>query len=108
MSARFDELRARHRALKARSAAQRRELGLIVRDLEAQLEHVDRFVDRARSVARHPLVIAAAVGVLAALGPRRILGVASRAMVLAPLARRLAQLRGGSRGTPRAEIERRV
>lgn len=89
MSERFDQLTSRHRALRLRSEVQRRALGEIADDIETSLSGVDRGVTAVRNVARHPAVIVGALGVLALIGPRRLLAYASRGALLWATARNL-------------------
>jgi hypothetical protein len=89
VSERFNQLSARHQELRLRSAAQRRELAQITGDIEQRLGGVDRTMQTLRSFARNPVVIAGAFAVLAMVGPKRLLGYASRGAVLMSTARQL-------------------
>ena len=89
MSERFDQLAAKHQQLRLASAVQRRELGSAALDLEERLSGVDRGLEAVRTFVRHPAVIIGAVAVLAMIGPRRLLSVASRGAMYASLARAL-------------------
>lgn len=89
MSERFDQLTSRHRALRLRTAMQRRALGEIAADIETSLGGVDRGVASVRTFARNPAVIVGALGAIALIGPRRLLGYASRGAMLWATARNL-------------------
>lgn len=89
MSERFNQLTARHRELRQRSEMQRSELGSISDDIEVRLGGVDRGVSTMRRFAHNPAVIVGALGVLALIGPRRILAYASRGALLWATARNL-------------------
>ena len=92
MSERFNQLSARHQELRQRSAAQRRELAALAGDIEQRLGGVDRTMQTLRRFARNPVVIAGAFAVLAMIGPKRLLGYASRGAVLMGTARQLLAL----------------
>jgi hypothetical protein len=92
MSERFDLLKARHAQLRLRSAIQRRELANLSTDIRQRLYRVDRGVNVVRRVARKPAVIAGVVAILAWLGPRRLLGWATRSALAFTTAQRLMHL----------------
>jgi len=94
MSTRVKELQYQHEQLRRRSAAEREEIADIVYGLDERLHGVGRAVDRVRSIAKHPLVIAAGIGLFLAIGPARFVRFAGRAAVLAATARKLRYLRG--------------
>ncbi|HEX2494829.1 MAG TPA: YqjK-like family protein [Steroidobacter sp.] len=79
MSERFEQLAARRKRLLLRSAAQRGELARISQDIGEDLARIDRSLSAMRAFVRHPAVIAGAFAALAIIGPRRVLGFASRA-----------------------------
>jgi hypothetical protein len=89
VSARFEQLSARHQRLRLASEVQRRELGVAASELEERLGRVDRGVAAVRKFVRHPAVIMGGLAALALIGPRRILGVASRGAMYMSLARAL-------------------
>jgi hypothetical protein len=82
VSERFKQLSARHQALRARSQAQRQELAALSQDLELRLEKIDRGVATVRRLAKNPVVLIGAAAVIALVGPRRLLHLASRAVYL--------------------------
>jgi len=92
MSARFDQLRARHDQLRLRSAIQRRELAELSTSIRQRLNRVDRGINIVRRVVRKPAVIAGGIAILALLGPRRLLGLATRSALVLTTAQRLARL----------------
>jgi hypothetical protein len=87
-------------ALRAHCAVQRIHLGDETRHLEAKLAGVDRAINVVRNIAKQPLLIAAAVAVLALIGPRRIVSVAGRCAVLFTTGKRVMRLMGNHRGEP--------
>lgn len=91
MSERFEQLTRRHQQLRLRSADQRRELAQIAGDIEQRLHRVDRGVQAVRGFVSRPLMIAGLFAALAMIGPRRLLGFASRGAVLLTAARKAAR-----------------
>lgn len=89
MSDRFDQLVAHHGSLKARCALQRMHLSETTREIEGHLAGVDRGVTRVRKIVRNPLWIAGGVGALMLLGPRRVLGWATRSALFYSTAKRV-------------------
>lgn len=89
MSERFNQLAARHQALLARCAAQRQDLGSAALEVEEQLGRVDRAIGFVRNLARHPAVIAGAIGLIACVGPRRLLSWGSRGLMFYTTGRQL-------------------
>jgi hypothetical protein len=87
VSDRFDQLAAKHQRLRLAGEVQRRELGNATVELEQRLSGVDRGLAAARKFVRHPAVIIGGVAALAMIGPKRLLGVASRGAMYASLAR---------------------
>jgi len=73
MSDRQRELAERRRALCAQSAIQREHLGRTVEDIESRLVGIDRGIEIARAVIKKPVVLAGAIGLIALIGPRRLL-----------------------------------
>lgn len=92
MSDRQRELADRREALCAQSAIQREHLGVIARDIEARLVGVDRGIELARSVISKPTVIAAAIAVVAFVGPRRLMSLAGRGAVFLTAGRRVLKM----------------
>jgi YqjK-like protein len=89
MSERFNQLAARHKTLLAHCAVQRQELGSVAHEIDDQLGRVDRAIAFIRNVTRHPAVIAAAIGVIAFVGPRRLLSWGSRGLMFYTTGRQL-------------------
>jgi hypothetical protein len=89
MSERFNQLNSHHDHLRTLCAVQRERLGETADDIEQRLAGIDRGVKVARGLMRKPLLIVGAVALIAVLGPRRLLGWASRGAVLYSTARRL-------------------
>lgn len=92
MSERTENLARKRRALLAHCAVQRGELALIVDQVEARLEPVDRGINLVRHYATSPLVLSVGVALLAFLGPRRILRWAGRSAFLVSTGRRLLRM----------------
>jgi hypothetical protein len=92
MSARFEQLRARHDQLRLRSAIQRRELAELSTSIRQRLNRVDRGINIVRRVVRKPVVIVGGIAILALLGPRRLLGLATRSALVLTTVQRLARL----------------
>jgi len=90
MSERFNQLNSRHRALIEQCAVQRSHLGEAALDIEVRLGRVDRAVAVVRRLIRNPLFIVGGIAVVALIGPKRLLGLASRAAVAYPTVRRVA------------------
>ena len=89
MSALFEQLSARHQRLRLASEVQRGELAVAAAELEERLSGVDRGLAAARKFVNHPAVIMGGLAVLAIIGPRRILSLASRSAMYMSLARAL-------------------
>jgi hypothetical protein len=94
MSERQRELAERRRALRAQSAIQREHLGRTVEDIESRLVGIDRGIEIARTVIRKPVVLAVGIGLVALIGPRRLLRIAGRSAVLFATGRRVMRLLG--------------
>ena len=92
MSARLEQLAAKREALRAQSAVQRDHLVDGVRDIETHLAGIDRGIEVARSVIKHPLVLAGGIALVALLGPRKILNVVSRGALFLSTGRRVMRL----------------
>jgi hypothetical protein len=95
MSDRQFELATRRDALIARSAIQRQQLTIIARDIERRLAGLDRGIEVARSVVRKPAVIAAAIAVVAFVGPRRLVSLAGRSALFLTTGRRVMKMLQG-------------
>ena len=93
MSRRFDQLSAHHSNLLARIAVQRRELGETAEEIEHELGRVDRGVAAIRRVLSSPVLIGGAIGIIALVGPRRLLRWSSKGLMLYSTARQLLRLR---------------
>ena len=93
MSRRFDQLSSHHSNLLARIAVQRRELAETAEEIEHELGRVDRGVAAIRRVLRSPLLIGGAVGLVALVGPRRVMRWSSKGLMLYSTARQLLRLR---------------
>jgi hypothetical protein len=89
MSGHVAELALRRKALQLKAAAQRRQLGDHVGDIEARCAGVDRGFVRARSLLRKPVVLAGGAALFLVLGPGRLMSLAGRAAVLISIAKRL-------------------
>lgn len=94
MSDRQRELAERRRALCAQSAIQREHLGRTVEDIESRLVGIDRGIEIARAVIKKPVVLAGAIGLVALIGPRRLLRIAGKSAVLFATGRRVMRLLG--------------
>ncbi|HEX7116138.1 MAG TPA: YqjK family protein [Steroidobacter sp.] len=92
MSARFDQLSNRHKALLARCDAQRAQLGGIAQEIDNELGRVDRGIALVRRALSHPLVVVAGVAVIALAGPRRLMGWVTKGLMFYTTARRMARL----------------
>ena len=88
----LQELELRQRALQLRSELLRRRLARDGAALAGTAAQVERGVAIGRSLTRWPVLAASAVAVLAMAGPSRALRLASRGLVAAGLARRVASL----------------
>jgi hypothetical protein len=97
MSARTGELVQRRRQLRARCAVQRNHLAETSAKIEEQLGSLDRGVQLARSVISSPVVLVGGIALVAFLGPRKILRLASRGLLLLTTARRVTRMLQASR-----------
>jgi hypothetical protein len=86
VSGRSTELARRRQALVLRSTRQRDDLRHHVADLGAGIALVDSAVRLARGLLRNGPALAVLAGVVVLAGPRRIGGIASKAVRLAPYA----------------------
>lgn len=93
MSQRFDQLHIHHSNLLARIAVQRQQLGDTAEEIEHELGRVDRGLAAIRRVLSSPVLIGGAIGVVALVGPRRLLRWGSKGLMLYSTARQLLRLR---------------
>ena len=93
MSRRFDQLNAHHSNLLAHIAVQRQQLGETADEIEHELGRVDRGLATIRRVLSSPVLICAAIGVVALVGPRRLARWSTKGLVLYSTARQLLRLR---------------
>lgn len=92
-SERFNQLAARHSQLRLRAAAQRRELGETMSDIEHHLSGVDRGLGAAQRLIKSPAVIIGGAALIALIGPKRLMRWASRGALMYSTARRFIRLR---------------
>jgi hypothetical protein len=92
MSARLQELRSKREALLIRSAQQRGQLSDEVHELETQLQGIDRGLAMARRIVKHPMMLAGGIALVALIGPRKILRIASRGAAVYSTGRRVLGL----------------
>jgi hypothetical protein len=88
MSDHLAQLAQRRAALQRRAEQQREDLGAQVRAFEARVGGFDRLLG-AGQLLRKPVVLAAGAALLFFLGPRRVLKISGRALLLFSTARRL-------------------
>jgi hypothetical protein len=93
VSKRFDQLSAHHSNLLARCAVQRRQLGESAEEIQHELGRLDRGLDIVRRVVRSPVMIGGVIGIVALVGPRRLLRWATRGLMWYSTARSLLRLR---------------
>jgi hypothetical protein len=93
MSERFDQLTARHSNLLASCAVQRQQLAETAEEIEHELGRLDRGIEIVRGVLHSPATLGAAIAIVAAVGPRRLLRWGTRALMFYTTARRLIELR---------------
>jgi hypothetical protein len=89
VSRRFDQLSSHHSNLLARIAVQRQQLGETAEEIEHQLGRVDRGLAAIRRVLSSPVLIVGAVAIVALVGPRRLLRVSTKGLMLYSTARQL-------------------
>jgi uncharacterized membrane-anchored protein len=100
MSDRQLELAERRSALLAQSTAQRQQLESLAGDIKERLAGVDRGLDVARSIARHPAVVVGAAAMVAFIGPRRLVRALARSAMFITTGRRILNLLRSSRARP--------
>lgn len=76
---------------------QRNELGATVSQIEHQLGGVDRGIAAARRWVRNPAVIVGGVALVALVGPKRLMRLATRGAMVYSTARRFIRLRRAGR-----------
>ncbi|NJO12610.1 MAG: hypothetical protein HC872_03150 [Gammaproteobacteria bacterium] len=91
MSGRSEELAERIQELQARCEEQRQEFSMDAGAVELRLRRVDRGLQLVRRAATTPVLVGVAVATLLLLGPKRILGWASRALLMVTTLRRLSR-----------------
>lgn len=79
----------RLQVLQLRIAAQRLQLDAQVGAIEARLSGIDRRLGQARDFLRSPVALSAGVALVLALGPRRLLRGASKALMTFATLRRM-------------------
>lgn len=84
-----DGLAARRRHLEAQAAAQREQLGSMVRSVDSRLRGYDRNVATAQQFIRKPAVLIGGAALLVLIGPRRIVKMAAPAALAVAAVRRL-------------------
>lgn len=82
MSERTLSLAQRRLALRAHCAVQRAELAQVMEEIHHRLGGIDRTLHVVRHYAARPALIAAAIGVFAMIGPRRVFRWVGRGLVL--------------------------
>ena len=93
MSERFSQLAAKHSNLRLRAALQRRALGSSMNEIEHHLSGLDRGLGAAQRWVKNPLVLIGGVALIALVGPKRLMGWASRGALIYTTARRFIRLR---------------
>jgi len=89
VKSRAEMLAAKRHALQLRCAVEREEIRFRHADVETQLQSADRILDMARGVAKHPLLIGAAVVGVALIGPFKIVRWVGQSIFLWSAVRRL-------------------
>jgi hypothetical protein len=89
MSSRSIALADRRMYLQRKTALQREQLGEAMASIESPLRGIDQGIGKVRGFIKRPLVVVGGAALFWFLGPRRALGLASKAAFLIPLARRL-------------------
>jgi hypothetical protein len=86
------ELAAKRTALRAHCEVQRSHMMATAHDIEARLASLDRTIAVIQRYAHRPLLIAAGLGLLAMVGPRRLLRWTSRGAFLFASGKKLMRL----------------
>lgn len=94
MSNRLEDLASKRAALIAQSTSQRAHLKENIDDIETHLAGIDRGVEVARRILKHPLVLAGGIALFALIGPGKILRIASRGALLFSTGKRVMKLLG--------------
>ncbi len=89
MSDTEDGLATKRRHLEALAAAQRAELGSMVRSIDSRLRGYDRTVSTAKQFIRKPAVLLGGAALLLLIGPRRIVKMTAPAALAVAAVRRL-------------------
>lgn len=92
-SERFNQLSAKHSNLRVRAAAQRRQLGSTMNEIEHHLSGLDRGIGAAQRLVKNPAVLIGGVAVVALVGPKRLMSWLSRGALIYTTARRFLRLR---------------
>lgn len=92
-SERFNQLSAKHANLRLRAAVQRGQLSETMNDIEHRLSGVDRGISATTRLLKNPVVLIGGVAIVALLGPRRLMGWASRGVLVYSTAKRFLRLR---------------
>lgn len=92
-SERFNQLAAKHANLRLRSAAQRRQLGATMNEIERHLSGLDRGIAAVSRLLKNPAVLVGGVAIVALLGPRRLMRWATRGALVYSTAKRFMRLR---------------
>ena len=92
MSSRLQDLARRRANLQSKCDFERQRLLQDISSLEQPLLGVDRGIQAVQRFAKRPLAIAGGVALMIGLGPRRIIRLMSRGMVLTAAAKRLIGL----------------
>lgn len=86
------DLAARRAALRAHCEVQRSHLAAQARDIEARLAGVDRIIATVQRFAHRPALLIGGVGLLALIGPSRLMRWASRSAFAFATGRKLLAL----------------
>lgn len=92
-SERFNQLTAKHANLRLRSAAQRRQLGSTMNEIEHHLSGLDRGIGAASRLLKNPAVLVGGVAIVALLGPRRLMSWVTKGALVYSTAKRFMRLR---------------
>jgi hypothetical protein len=92
MSDHTHDLAERRARLLLKSAAQRQQLGTLVRAIDSRIGAVDRGLTSARGFLKQPAILAGGAALALVVGPRRVLRLAGQAVLFFAAARRLLRL----------------
>jgi len=90
VTSRAEELASKRRSLQQRCAVQRRELGRASLALEDRLATVDRGILVVRRLVASPIIVVAAIALVAFAGPARLLRWTSQALLLRSVLKRVS------------------